>query len=72
MFLKCVQKLFIRVRNQSGRGNPSPKLLFANNKEVVLDLTLQQAVLEDAFASSIGAGEKSFKTPGEMGLRDIH
>jgi len=60
-----------RVFGQSGRGNPSPKLLFHNNKEIVLPQILQQAALLEAFASSIQAGKTSFKTPGEMGLRDI-
>jgi len=58
------------VFGQSG-GQPSPKLLFHNNKEIVLPQILQQAALLEAFASAIQAGEKSFKTPGEMGLRDI-
>ena len=58
------------VFGQSG-GQPSPKLLFHNNKEIVLPQTLQQAALHEAFASAIHAGESSFKAPGEMGLRDI-
>jgi len=59
------------VFGQSGRGNANPKLLFHNNKEIVLPQTLQQADLLEAFATAIQAGETSFKTPGEMGLRDI-
>jgi len=58
------------VFGQSG-GQPSPKLLFHNKKEIVLPQTLQQAALHEAFASAILAGESSFKAPGEMGLRDI-
>ena len=58
------------VFGQSG-GQPSPKLLFHNNKEIVLPQILQQAALHEAFATAILDGNKSFKTPGEMGLRDI-
>ena len=32
---------------------------------------MQQAVLLDAFATAIKNGDKTFKTSGEMGLRDI-
>ena len=56
---------------QSGGGKSNEKLLFANGEEIVLDQILQQATLEDAFASAIKAGDSTFKTPGEMGLRDI-
>ena len=42
-----------------------------NKKEIELEQTLQQAVMLDAFAEAIKNGEKTFKTPGEMGLRDI-
>ncbi|TWU64631.1 Gfo/Idh/MocA family protein [Crateriforma conspicua] len=59
------------VFGQSGGGNPSPKRLLVNRKEVVLEQTLQQADLLDAFAQAIIRGDKTFKTPGEMGLRDI-
>ncbi len=58
------------VFGQSG-GQPNPKLLFHNNKEIVLPQILQQAALHEAFASAILAGETAFKTPGEMGLRDV-
>ncbi|MFT5522217.1 MAG: putative dehydrogenase [Pirellulaceae bacterium] len=59
------------VFGQSGTGNPKPKRLFVNKKEIELKQTLQQAVLLDAFAVAVKNGEKAFKTPGEMGLRDI-
>ena len=59
------------VFGQSGGGNPNPKRLFVNKKEIELKQTLQQAVLLDAFAQAIKNNEKTFKTPGEMGLRDI-
>lgn len=59
------------VFGQSGRGNPNSKRLFVNKKEIELKQTLQQAVLLDAFAQAIKNNEKTFKTPGEMGLRDI-
>lgn len=52
-------------------GNPNPKRLFVNKKEIELKQTLQQAVLLDAFALAVKNNEKAFKTPGEMGLRDI-
>ena len=58
------------VFGQSG-GQPSPKLLFHNNKEIVLPQILQQAGLHEAFATAILSRKKTFKTPGEMGLRDI-
>jgi len=58
------------VFGQSG-GQPSPKLLFHNNKEIVLPQILQQAGLHEAFATAIQSRKKTFKTPGEMGLRDI-
>ncbi len=53
------------------RGNPSPKRLFHNQNEILLPQTLQQADLLEAFAKAIKSGAKTFKTPGEMGLRDI-
>ena len=59
------------VFGQSGGGNPNPKRLFVNKKEIEIKQTLQQAVMLDAFAEAIKNGEKTFKTPGEMGLRDI-
>jgi predicted dehydrogenase len=59
------------VYGQSGRGNYSPKLLYLNGKEIVLEQTYQQADLLEAFGSSIQAGDKTFKASGEMGLRDI-
>ena len=59
------------VFGQSGAGNPSPKRLFVNKKEIELRQTLQQAELLDAFAVAINQGNKTFQTPGEMGLRDI-
>lgn len=59
------------VFGQSGAGAPNPKALFINNKEVKCQQTLQQAMLLDAFAEAIQSGTKTFKTPGEMGLRDI-
>ena len=58
------------VFGQSG-GQPSPKLPFHNKNEIVLPQTLQQAALHEAFVYAILAGETAFKTPGEMGLRDI-
>ena len=59
------------VFGQSGAGNPNPKRLFVNKKEIELRQTLQQAELLDAFAVAINQGNKTFQTPGEMGLRDI-
>ena len=59
------------VFGQSGAGNPNPKRLFVNKKEIELKQTLQQADLLDAFAVAINQGNKTFRTPGEMGLRDI-
>lgn len=59
------------VFGQSGAGNPNPKRLFVNKKETELKQTLQQAELLDAFAVAINQGDKTFRTPGEMGLRDI-
>ena len=51
--------------------NPPPKRLFHNHKEIKLPQTLQQAVLLEAFGTAIQNGDKAFKTPGEMGVRDI-
>lgn len=59
------------VFGQSASGNPNPKRLVVNRKEIELKQTLQQGVLLDAFAQAIKNNEKTFKTPGEMGLRDI-
>lgn len=59
------------VFGQSGAGNPNPKRLFVNKKEIELRQTLQQGELLDAFALAINQGNKAFQTPGEMGLRDI-
>ncbi len=58
------------VLGQSG-GQPNPKLLFHNNKEIVLPQISPQAALHEAFASAILDGDTTFKTRGEMGLRDI-
>ena len=52
-------------------GTPNPKLLFHNRREITARQTLQQAPLLDAFATTIKKGDKTFKTPGEMSLRDI-
>ena len=52
-------------------GVPNPKVLFHSRREIPAEQTLQQAVLLDAFAEAIQKGEKTFKTSGEMGLRDI-
>ena len=52
-------------------GTPNPKALFHNRREIPAGQTLQQAALLDAFATAIKNGDKTFKTPGEMGLRDI-
>jgi predicted dehydrogenase len=56
---------------QSYRGKPSVKALKLPNKETFkAEDTLQLAVIHDAFAEAI-INKTSFKTPGEMGLRDI-
>lgn len=52
-------------------GTPNPKLLFHNRREINAEQTLQQATLLDAFARAIKNGDKTFKTSGEMGLRDV-
>ena len=52
-------------------GTPNPKALFHNRREIAAEQTLQQAVLLDSFATAIKNGDKTFKTSGEMGLRDI-
>jgi len=52
-------------------GKPNAKALFHKRREIPAEQTLQQAVLLDAFATAIKKGDKTFKTPGEMGLRDI-
>jgi glucose-fructose oxidoreductase len=59
------------VFGQSVKGKPNPKRLLINRKEIEIQQTLQQARLLDGFAEAISQGRKSFKTPGEMGLRDI-
>lgn len=59
------------VFGQSGAGAPNPKKLEFNRKEIPLKQTFQQATLLDAFSTAIQNGDKTFKTPGEMGLRDI-
>ncbi len=59
------------VFGQSAGGNPSLKSLVLNRKPIEKEQVLQQAVLHDAFAQAIKAGAKTFKTPGEMGLRDL-
>lgn len=59
------------IFGQSGGGAPNPKRVFTNRKEIPCEQTLQQADLLDAFALAIKKGEKTFKTPGEMGLRDV-
>jgi glucose-fructose oxidoreductase len=59
------------VFGQSGAGSPNPKALKLNGRDIPLKQTLQQATLLDAFATAIQNGDKTFKTPGEMGLRDI-
>lgn len=58
------------IFGQSGGGSPNPKRVFANRKEIRCEQTLQQADLLDTFAQAIKKGE-TFKTPGEMGLRDV-
>jgi glucose-fructose oxidoreductase len=56
---------------QSYKGKPSLKSLKLPNNEIFkANGTLQLAVILDAFADSI-ANKTPFKTPGEMGLRDI-
>ena len=59
------------VFGQSVKGKPSAKRLLIKGKEIELEQTLQQAVLLDEFAQAIHRGERSFRTSGEMGLRDI-
>ncbi|MEM9157579.1 MAG: Gfo/Idh/MocA family oxidoreductase [Verrucomicrobiota bacterium] len=59
------------VFGQSGNGSPNPKKLEINGKDLPLRQTLQQATLLDAFSLAIQNSQKTFKTPGEMGLRDI-
>lgn len=56
---------------QSSRAIPNKRsLILPDNSVFKAEDTLQQAVLLDAFAESI-VQKTSFKTPGEMGLRDI-
>ncbi|WP_145415817.1 hypothetical protein [Planctomycetes bacterium K23_9] len=57
---------------QSMNGEPNPKRLRINYRDIELHQTLQQATLLDAFALAVKQGNKTFRTPGEMGLRDIH
>ncbi|MDC0270394.1 Gfo/Idh/MocA family oxidoreductase [bacterium] len=52
-------------------GKPNPKALFHGYTKIELEQTLQQSVLLDEFAKAIKKGAKIFKTPGEMGLRDV-
>ena len=56
-----------RTRLQS----EDPKALFLGYTKIELEQTLQQSVLLDEFAKAIKKGAKIFKTPGEMGLRDV-
>ncbi|MEM9016777.1 MAG: Gfo/Idh/MocA family oxidoreductase [Verrucomicrobiota bacterium] len=56
---------------QSGNGEPNPKALYHNNKEIKCEQTLQQAVLLDEFAKAIESATGTFKASGEMGLRDV-
>ncbi len=56
---------------QSRGGKVSPKHVYRYGKDIVCEDTLQQAVLLDAFAMAITKGDGAFKTPGEMGWRDI-
>ena len=60
------------VFGQSGGGKPNGKKVRLPNGEIFKARdTLQLATLHDAFARAILNGEKEFKTPGEMGLRDV-
>jgi predicted dehydrogenase len=59
------------VFGQSAKGKPNPKRLRINRNEIELQQSLQQARLLDAFALAIKQGDKTFRTPGETGLRDI-
>ncbi|MEM1062984.1 MAG: Gfo/Idh/MocA family oxidoreductase [Planctomycetota bacterium] len=56
--------------SQSGDGKPNRKRLFRGKQEVVLEDTLQVAVLLDRFAVAIKRNEP-FVADGAMGLRDI-
>jgi glucose-fructose oxidoreductase len=58
------------VFGQSGNGEPSPKRLIVNRKDIPADDTLQLGVMLDAFAQAITVGSP-FKADGAMGLRDI-
>ena len=56
---------------QSVNGKPVPRYLqLPGDKVFKAEGTLQLAVLHDAFAEAI-MNQTHFKTPGEMGLRDI-
>lgn len=56
---------------QSNKGKPSVKaLILPDKQQFKVKDTLQLAVIHDAFAESI-MNKTAFKTPGEMGLRDI-
>ena len=56
---------------QSVNGEPVPRYLkLPEDKEFKAEGTLQLAVLHDAFSESI-MNQAPFRTPGEMGLRDI-
>ena len=63
------------IFGQSAGGKTNPKRLvvthFADRQEKELRQTFQQAELLDAFALAIKNNDQTFKTPGEMGLRDI-
>jgi glucose-fructose oxidoreductase len=59
------------VFGQSGRGEPNPKAVYRQGKLIKCEQSLQQAVLLDAFAEAIRNKATTFKTPGEMGLRDV-
>jgi glucose-fructose oxidoreductase len=59
------------VFGQSTNGNPRPKSIRLPNGQIFKAIdTLQLAVIHDAFAEAI-LNKSAFKTPGEMGLRDI-
>lgn len=56
---------------QSVNGKPNPKIVrLPKGQTFKAQDTLQLAVLHDAFAEAI-KNKTAFKTPGEMGLRDI-
>jgi len=56
---------------QSVDGEPVPRFIkLPDDKVFKVDGTLQLAVLHDAFAEAI-INKTPFRTPGEMGLREI-